>query len=201
MPSNSAPPVQKGNYQRRKPKETSREGERSTRDNAVPMKDDQEDNDNTPNPNQFIGQEDFISFDFSPSPPPAGNHSRGNNQRDHRGSASTGDHRSGSKRKHEDEEDVKQEEGTRQLRKREKERSTPWCDEPGVNWSSHDNATSQYVPSHSLPVSKHRAEDDEPRFLRFRFQILDSTQKLNHSSVTSHQHPLNTSYVCGRSRL
>jgi len=149
MASSSATPIQKGNYQRRKPGERSRTGETSALNNAGVREEDQATND-TSNPNQFIGQEDFISFDFSPSPPPPGGNSSRGNQRDHRGSTSAGDHRSGSKRKHDDEEDVKQEEGTRQLRKREKERSTPWCDEPGVSWSSYDNATSQYVPHSSI---------------------------------------------------
>ncbi|GAA6061089.1 hypothetical protein JCM10212_006290 [Sporobolomyces blumeae] len=89
----------------------------------------------TPDSNrvQFEQQEDFISFDLSPSPPPSNGRATPRD-RDRNG-------RNGGKRKHDD--DDKQEEGTRQLRKREKERSTPWCDEPGVAWSSYDSATAQ----------------------------------------------------------
>ncbi|GAA5961733.1 hypothetical protein JCM21900_000843 [Sporobolomyces salmonicolor] len=82
---------------------------------------------------QFEQQEDFISFDLSPSPPP----------RDARGTprdAGPGGRggRKG-KRKLADVDD-RQEEGTRTLQRREKERSTPWCEEPGVDWNACDTA-------------------------------------------------------------
>ncbi|GAA5926127.1 uncharacterized protein JCM15063_000192 [Sporobolomyces koalae] len=85
-----------------------------------------------PNRIQFEQQEDFIGFDFS-DPEDSAPASR--------------DHRSGpggAKRKHQNhDDDDRQEQGTRQLRKREKERSTPWCEDPGVRWSKYDNATAQ----------------------------------------------------------
>ncbi|KAM0753355.1 hypothetical protein T439DRAFT_299633 [Meredithblackwellia eburnea MCA 4105] len=77
---------------------------------------------------QFEGQEDFIGFgdmsdeeETQPTPRQGG-----------RGSAS--------KRKYE-ETSERQEEGTRRLAKRERERSTPWCEKPGVDWDRCDNAT------------------------------------------------------------
>jgi hypothetical protein len=82
---------------------------------------------------QFEQQEDFISFDFDepPSPPrftPGGK----------RGAArDTG--ASGGKRKL-DEYEEKAEEGSRRMQKRERERTTPWCEEPGVDWASCKNA-------------------------------------------------------------
>lgn len=88
-----------------------------------------------PNRVQFEQQEDFIGFDFSDGEQEPASSSK-DKRRESRGG----------KRKHDDvvgADSEKQEEGTRQLRKREKERSTPWCDEPGVSWSSHDNATAQ----------------------------------------------------------
>lgn len=84
---------------------------------------------------QFEQQEDFISFDASPPPPPA---SRG------RFSVNANTSAKGSKRKL-DEFEEKKEEKTRRVQKREKERTTPWLDEPGVDWRSCDSAIAMYV--------------------------------------------------------
>lgn len=85
---------------------------------------------------QFEQQEDFISFDFDEPPartrtprftPGADSRSRG------------GREASGSKRKL-DEYEERDAEGTRRMQKRERERSTPWCDDPGVPWDQAENA-------------------------------------------------------------
>ncbi|KAI5481873.1 DNA polymerase sigma subunit [Pseudohyphozyma bogoriensis] len=78
----------------------------------------------------FADQEDFISFDFdddddaAPSP---------------RHTPRGGPQASGSKRKLDDYEE-KHEEKSRNLAKRERERSTPWCYTPGVEWDSCETA-------------------------------------------------------------
>lgn len=82
---------------------------------------------------QFEEQSDFISFDLSPPPPP----SRTRTPRFTPGA-------SGSKRKL-DEYEERDAEGSRRMQKREKERSTPWCEEGeggGVQWDKAENAVS-----------------------------------------------------------
>ncbi|GAA5910729.1 hypothetical protein JCM5296_000482 [Sporobolomyces johnsonii] len=83
---------------------------------------------------QFEQQEDFISFDLSPSPPPPGG--RGTP----RGAGGPGGRGARRGKRKLDEVDDRQEEGTRTLQRREKERSTPWCEEPGVDWNACDTA-------------------------------------------------------------
>ncbi|KAK4700916.1 non-canonical poly(A) RNA polymerase PAPD5/7, partial [Phenoliferia sp. Uapishka_3] len=79
---------------------------------------------------QFEQQEDFISFgdDFDDEDKPSPRN------------ASGGRGGSGTKRRRDDFDDEKRDEGTKRLAKRERERSTPWCDTPGVNWALCDNA-------------------------------------------------------------
>ncbi|GAA5856907.1 hypothetical protein JCM8547_008458 [Rhodosporidiobolus lusitaniae] len=84
---------------------------------------------------QFEGQEDYISFSFSPSPsPPPSAGGR-------RGTPRDGGGRGGKrKRGDRDDKDEPDEEGTRRLRNREKGRSTPWVEEPGVEWKKCETA-------------------------------------------------------------
>lgn len=84
---------------------------------------------------QFEQQEDFISFDFDDEPKasPKPRFTPGGG----RGGRENG--ASGSKRKL-DEYEERDAEGTRRMQKRERERSTPWCEEPGVDWSKCNNA-------------------------------------------------------------
>lgn len=143
MAANSG--VKKGNYVRRKQRSPSPvrpsidSTSSSSRPRSTPAVNGSSKSHGTPaDPNrvQFEQQEDFIGFDFSD-----GEENNNSSSRDKRRES-----RGGGKRKHDDrggDDSDKQEEGTRQLRKREKERSTPWCDEPGVSWSSYDNATAQ----------------------------------------------------------
>lgn len=88
---------------------------------------------------QFEQQQDFISFEKSPSPPPSrGDHGHGRtpgSRRRDRGGVDAGP--SGTKRRRTDEPD----EGTRRMQKRERDRSTPWCETPGVDWDACRNAT------------------------------------------------------------
>ncbi|GAA5973474.1 hypothetical protein JCM11641_006482 [Rhodosporidiobolus odoratus] len=84
---------------------------------------------------QFEQQQDFISFGASPSPSPEPEPSRGSGPGG-RGTPRDGGRRG--KRKMEDrDEDAA---GTKRLRNREKGRSTPWCDEPGVEWDKCETA-------------------------------------------------------------
>ncbi|GAA6048821.1 hypothetical protein JCM3770_003638 [Rhodotorula araucariae] len=69
---------------------------------------------------QFEGQQDFISFDKSPSPPPAAARKRAR-----------------------DDYDDRDDEGSRRLQNRERNRSTPWCDHPGVDWDHCSSAIEQ----------------------------------------------------------
>ncbi|BGP18422.1 hypothetical protein JCM10213_001669 [Rhodosporidiobolus nylandii] len=85
---------------------------------------------------QFEQQEDFISFDASPEPEEREDSGRGTPRDGGRGG------RKG-KRKMEDRDEDRDEEGTRRLRNREKERSTPWCEEPGVEWKKCETAIEQ----------------------------------------------------------
>ncbi|KAK4052507.1 hypothetical protein OIV83_002309 [Microbotryomycetes sp. JL201] len=98
---------------------------------------------------QFEQQQDFISFEPSPSPPPpaaaaAGGrgtpNARGNNRRraatESNGPAGIS---SASKRRRID--DNTNPVGTQRMQKRERDRSTPWCETPGVDWDSCRNAT------------------------------------------------------------
>lgn len=80
---------------------------------------------------QFEQQEDFISFDFE-EVKPAPRFTPGGG----RGAGTPG---TGGKRKL-DEFEEKKEEGSRRVQKREKERSTPWCEEPGVDWDQCESA-------------------------------------------------------------
>ncbi|ORY67933.1 hypothetical protein BCR35DRAFT_294786 [Leucosporidium creatinivorum] len=84
---------------------------------------------------QFEQQEDFISFDFDDEPKasPKPRFTPGGG----RGGRDAG--ASGSKRKL-DEYEERDAEGTRRMQKRERERSTPWCEEPGVDWSKCNSA-------------------------------------------------------------
>ncbi|GAA5961449.1 hypothetical protein JCM3765_003584 [Sporobolomyces pararoseus] len=136
--------VKKGNYVRRKQRSPS---PLQASNNATPSSSKPSNRANNPSskshgtpadPNrvQFEQQEDFIGFDFSDGEEDKNHHSRGDKRRESRGGKRTHDDLVG-------QDSEKQEEGTRQLRKREKERSTPWCDEPGVSWSSYENATAQ----------------------------------------------------------
>lgn len=89
---------------------------------------------------QFEQQEDFISFDASPPPPQlhqstsSSNSSNARKRRisDRHGPAPQDDVAAA---------DVEQ--GTRRLRDRERARSTPWCLDPGVDWSRYTRATDQ----------------------------------------------------------
>lgn len=83
----------------------------------------------TPNRTQFEQQEDFIRFDASPPPPSSTKMS---------GSAR------GTKRRLDVYED-KQEEGTQRVQKRERERTTPWLEAPGVDWSQCHSAIAMYA--------------------------------------------------------
>ncbi|GAA6043310.1 hypothetical protein JCM8097_001178 [Rhodosporidiobolus ruineniae] len=84
---------------------------------------------------QFEQQEDFISFDAlnSPSPEPEERSGSG------RGTPRDGG-RGGRKGKRKMEDREEDEEGTKRLRDRERARSTPWCEDPGVEWSKCDSA-------------------------------------------------------------
>lgn len=79
---------------------------------------------------QFEQQEDFISFgdEFEEEERQPAKYQSGG-----RGA-------SGTKRRRDDFDDEKRNEGTKRLAKREKERSTPWCDSPGVDWGRCENA-------------------------------------------------------------
>jgi hypothetical protein len=81
---------------------------------------------------QFEGQEDFISFDASP-PPPAPRFIP-KKQRDS----------TASKRKL-DEFEEKAEEKNERVKRRERERTTPWCVDPGVDWAACQSATAMCV--------------------------------------------------------
>jgi len=70
---------------------------------------------------QFEQQEDFISFDASPPPPP-----------------STGRRSARGQKRERDVYDV---DGSNRMKDREEGRSTPWCQTPGVNWNKCRNAT------------------------------------------------------------
>ncbi|GAA5912761.1 uncharacterized protein JCM6883_006225 [Sporobolomyces salmoneus] len=135
------PTVKKGNYVRRTPARPSAENNgpstsTSSSTSTTKIINPSSKSHGTPaDPNriQFEQQEDFIGFDFSDGEEEVSSKDKRRESR-------------GGKRKYDDAtgaDSEKQEEGTRQLRKREKERSTPWCDEPGVSWSSYDNATAQ----------------------------------------------------------
>ncbi|GAA5832808.1 hypothetical protein JCM11251_005772 [Rhodosporidiobolus azoricus] len=84
---------------------------------------------------QFEQQEDFISFDASPEP---------EDEEDSRGGRGTprdgGRSARKGKRSREERDEERDEEGTARLRKREKGRSTPWCDSPGVEWRKCETA-------------------------------------------------------------
>lgn len=87
---------------------------------------------------QFEQQEDFISFDASPPPQlhqstaTSSNNARKRRISDRHGPAP------------QDEDDAADvEHGTRRLRDRERARSTPWCLDPGVDWSRYTHATDQ----------------------------------------------------------
>lgn len=91
---------------------------------------------------QFEQQEDFISFEASPSPPPQGGSAGGRGTpRD----AVPGSRRRGGKRKHDEVDEEQLDESSRRLRDREKARSTPWCEDPGVNWRKYDTSIDQCV--------------------------------------------------------
>ncbi|GAA5882466.1 hypothetical protein JCM3774_001129 [Rhodotorula dairenensis] len=85
---------------------------------------------------QFEQQQDFIGFDHSPPPrsPPA------SNPRKRRVSDRHGPLAADSDR---DRDRDRDENGTRRLRDRERARSTPWCDDPGVDWHRYPTATAQ----------------------------------------------------------
>ncbi|GAA6012314.1 hypothetical protein JCM10207_002800 [Rhodosporidiobolus poonsookiae] len=89
---------------------------------------------------QFEQQEDYISFDASPEPDDAASRTPG--ARSGRGTPRDGAGGGGrkGKRKLDERDEERDEEGTRRLRDREKERSTPWCDEPGVDWDKCESA-------------------------------------------------------------
>lgn len=94
---------------------------------------------------QFEDQQDFISFDASPPPrePPAGagaTPGSARNPRKRRISERHGPQDSLATAA-EDEEQFDQ--GRRRLRDRERARSTPWCEDPGVDWSAHRSAIDQ----------------------------------------------------------
>lgn len=89
----------------------------------------------TPNARaQFEGQVDFIGFDFDDEEDePSSRRGTPAGRGGKRGTPASG------KRKL-DEFEERAEEGSRNLQKRERERSTPWCDEPGVEWDKCENA-------------------------------------------------------------
>ncbi|EGU11585.1 hypothetical protein RTG_02360 [Rhodotorula toruloides ATCC 204091] len=90
---------------------------------------------------QFEGQEDFISFEASPSPPPQTGSAGGRGTpRD----GVPGSRRRGGKRKHDEVDEEELEESSRRLRDREKARSTPWCEDPGVDWRKHETSIDQF---------------------------------------------------------
>ncbi|GAA5913438.1 hypothetical protein JCM6882_001961 [Rhodosporidiobolus microsporus] len=82
---------------------------------------------------QFEQQEDFISFDALSEP---------EEETSGRGTPRDGGGRSArkGKRSRDDRDEERDEEGTRRLRNREKGRSTPWCDSPGVEWRKCETA-------------------------------------------------------------
>ncbi|GAA5986050.1 hypothetical protein JCM10908_006385 [Rhodotorula pacifica] len=85
---------------------------------------------------QFEQQEDFISFDASPPPrsPPSASASNSNaNARKRRLSD-----RHGPADPTDDPDAFTQ--GSRRLRDRERARSTPWCDSPGLDWHLHSSS-------------------------------------------------------------
>ncbi|KAM0790556.1 hypothetical protein ACM66B_004425 [Microbotryomycetes sp. NB124-2] len=94
---------------------------------------------------QFEQQQDFISFEPSPSPPPSnhGGRSTPNAQANRRRAATdvngAGGISSANKRRRLD--DNQDSVGTQRMQKRERDRSTPWCETPGVDWDSCRNAT------------------------------------------------------------
>lgn len=82
---------------------------------------------------QFEQQEDFISFDFGDDSSSSNKPRMDTPQRSGGG---------GGKRKNgNDWEKGGIDEGSRKVRKRERDRSTPWCDDPGVDWSKCDSPT------------------------------------------------------------
>ncbi|BGP26528.1 DNA polymerase sigma subunit [Rhodotorula toruloides] len=90
---------------------------------------------------QFEGQEDFISFEASPSPPPQTGSAGGRGRpRD----GVPGSRRRGGKRKLDEVDEEELEESSRRLMDREKARSTPWCEDPGVNWRKYDTSIDQF---------------------------------------------------------
>ncbi|BGP42103.1 hypothetical protein JCM10449v2_006105 [Rhodotorula kratochvilovae] len=80
---------------------------------------------------QFEGQQDFISFDKSPSPPPAAP------------GAPYSHHRKRTRDDYDDRDRDRDDEGSRRLQHRERNRSTPWCDHPGVDWDRCSSAIDQ----------------------------------------------------------
>ncbi|BGO93700.1 hypothetical protein NBRC10512_006581 [Rhodotorula toruloides] len=90
---------------------------------------------------QFEGQEDFISFEASPSPPPQTGSAGGRGTpRD----GAPGSRKRSGKRKHDEFDEGELEESSRRLRDREKARSTPWCEDPGVDWRKHETSIDQF---------------------------------------------------------
>lgn len=82
---------------------------------------------------QFEQQQDFISFDFDDEPPNSAS-SRGRNGGSARNEGRTLDVY-----------ELKKEAHSQRVQKREKGRATPWCEEPGVDWSQCGSAIDMYV--------------------------------------------------------
>ncbi|KAK4056948.1 hypothetical protein OIO90_001848 [Microbotryomycetes sp. JL221] len=123
-------------------------------DSSTPSKRSQQEMTPTSVRAQFEQQQDFIGFEPSPSPPPS--HSHGSARRGPTSGARAtprGDNRrrdrsppngSASKRRRLDEQghdSMSTNDGTDRMQRRERDRSTPWCDEPGVDWDSCQSAT------------------------------------------------------------
>ena len=90
---------------------------------------------------QFEQQEDFISFGFEEEP------------RSSRRPAKAAIPSSAGGRVL-DQYESKQEEHSKRVQKREKGRTTPWCEDPGVNWNSCTSAIDMYVYSLSYCASR-----------------------------------------------
>ena len=84
---------------------------------------------------QFEQQEDFISFGFDDEP---------SSSRSSRKPAKTAIPSSAGGRVL-DQYETKQEEHSKRVQKREKGRTTPWCEDPGVDWTSCTSAIDMYV--------------------------------------------------------
>lgn len=95
----------------------------------------------------FVAQQDFISFD-DPDDTLPDDHRRSSSPPPDRTTPGTS-RRNKRARAHDDDRDRDRDDdhGSRRLQNRERARSTPWCDDPGVDWDRCASATEQCVHS------------------------------------------------------